>query len=357
MDRLPVENNLNDREYIPSLIENKQSQNEYTPGAEPSIQEEKEKARTIGSRYFDYNQNSQNPKEKDVHFRADNRDSNICSSASSKNFANKESSDSLSNTKDGEVLNCKLDHVKSENKSNYVNTDIPLIDRFLGSRNESEVEICGTKCHALIDTGSMVTTMSQRFYDSLSTKPELLSLDIFQLDVRVAGGSILACSGYIEAEVRIPFLHDKTMAVPVLVVPDMQYSGQIPIITGTNVIRTCKALSCNLSDTSVPQAWDSAFEALQNNMVGVVKSTNQRTITVKPMESKTITGFVRNCKARDAVTEAGDFGLSGSLNICPRVVSIKGNQHYSKIPVKVFNISARTLKIEPRSHLCELHEV
>ena len=57
------------------------------------------------------------------------------------------------------------------------------------------------------------------------------------------------------------------------------------------------------------------------------------------------------------MTEAGDFGLSGSLNICPRVVSIKENQHYSKIPVKVFNISARTLKIEPHSHLCELHEV
>ena len=182
-------------------------------------------------------------------------------------------------------------------------------------------------------------------------------VDIFQLDVRVADGSTLPYSGYIEAEVRIPILHGKTMAVPVLVVPDMQYSGQVPVIIGTNVIRTCKALSCDLSDTSVPQAWNSAFEALQNNVVGIVKSTNQRTINIKPMESKTITGFVRNCKTQDAVTEAGDFGLSGSFNICPRVVSIKGNQHYSKIPVKVFNISARTLKIEPHSHLCELHEV
>ena len=84
MDRLPVEKN--DREYIPSMIENKQSQTEYTHGAEQSIKEEKEKARTIESRYFDYNQNSQNPKENDVHFRVDNRDSNISSRASSKIF-------------------------------------------------------------------------------------------------------------------------------------------------------------------------------------------------------------------------------------------------------------------------------
>ena len=69
------------------------------------------------------------------------------------------------------------------------------------------------------------------------------------------------------------------------------------------------------------------------------------------MEYKTIMGFVLNCKAQEAVIEPGDLGLSGSLSVCPRVVSIKENHNFTRIPVRICNISARAIKIEPRSQL------
>lgn len=257
------------------------------------------------------------------------------------------------------VLHCELDpQTESTNKySNDRKGEAPFIDRLLGSRNESEIEICGMKCKALIDTGSMVTTMSQSVYENMPVKPEILSLDTLQLEIKAAGGTTLPYSGYIEAEINVPFLQNKPMLVPVLVVPDTQCSGQVPVIIGTNIIRTCKDMSGSGLDRDVPQEWNIAFQSLQNNVVGVVRSTNKRTMTIKPMESKTITGSVRNCKAKDAVTEAGDFGISGSLNICPRVVAIKENHTYSRVPVRICNISARPIQIEPRSQLCELHEV
>ena len=109
----------------------------------------------------------------------------------------------------------------------------------------------------------------------MSTKPELLSLDTFQLKVGAAGGALLPYCGYVGSEIKIPFLQPRTMYVPVLVVSDMQYSGQVPVIIGTNIIRACRNLSCKVLHISEPSEWDSAFEVLQNNVVGVDKSTNR----------------------------------------------------------------------------------
>ena len=56
------------------------------------------------------------------------------------------------------------------------------------------------------------------------------------------------------------------------------------------------------------------------------------------------------------MTEPKDLGLSGSLIFCPRVVAIKEKYNFTQILVRIRNMSARVIKIQPRSHLCE-HEV
>ena len=254
---------------------------------------------------------------------------------------------------DAEV-NCKIDHsMKSDDTSFDWIENEPIMDRMIGNKNESDIEICGVKCKALIDTGSSMTTLSQSFYDSMHKKPELLSFDTFKLDIRVAGGTQVPYSGYILADITVPFLNNRSMEFPVLIVQDKQYPGQVPVIIGTNVIGRFKILA---DDAIVPDQWNFAFEALQDNAVGTVKSTN-RPITLKPMESRIINGSVRNCKTQDVITEPGDYGLSGSLNVCPRVVSLKENNKFHRVPVKVCNISAKAIKIKPHAPLCDLHEV
>lgn len=100
-----------------------------------------------------------------------------------------------------------------------------------------------------------------------------------------------------------------------------------------------------------------AFDSLLDETIPV-KTTNNFYIRIGPGEVKTLNGIVR--KAGDvhtAVTEHFDNSLSGDLTICPRVVSLKTPGTTSRIPVRVCNLSARTIEIPPRSLLCSLSKV
>ena len=118
-------------------------------------------------------------------------------------------------------LNCRLEHnsKSDDNSIVWIETE-SFMNRMIGNKNESDLEICGVKCKALIDTGSSMTTMSRSFYESLCNKPELLSFDTFKLDVRAAGGTQVPYSGYIKADSKVPLLNDRPMWFPVLVVQD-----------------------------------------------------------------------------------------------------------------------------------------
>ena len=90
--------------------------------------------------------------------------------------------------------------------------------------------------------------------------------------------------------------------------------------------------------------------------VGSVKSTSK--IILQPMEAKTITGFVRKTQQVDsAVTETAEAGCSSRVQVCPRVVTLNKPGNSARVPVKVFNLSAKAVTIQPKTILCELQEV
>ena len=112
-----------------------------------------------------------------------------------------------------------------------------FLNLLIRSFNEGDIVLQGSSAKALLDTGSMVSTVSQSFYDSLADKPELNSLDALGLNVSIAAGTSLNYSGFIECNILIPFLSDISFDVPVLVVPDNHVNSSCPVIIGTNVIR------------------------------------------------------------------------------------------------------------------------
>ena len=103
---------------------------------------------------------------------------------------------------------------------------------------------------ALIDSGSMISTISLSGYKTLSDKPELR--DISSLEVSVADGSVLPYLGYVECCVSVPLLCEQELNVPLLVVPDNEFNTQCPVILGTNVIRFYKEFVSDVED--VPQS-------------------------------------------------------------------------------------------------------
>ncbi|KAK3088701.1 hypothetical protein FSP39_022540 [Pinctada imbricata] len=230
-----------------------------------------------------------------------------------------------------------------------------LFDRLVGSTNESEVFVNGCKTMALIDTGSMVTSVSYSFYEKLMPSPELHDMREFELTVKGANDSVLPYLGYIEADISIPSLNDNTFTIPLLVVPDTEYNFKVPIIVGTNAIRLFRNTELR---GMVPEAWQNAFVTLFDNCGVPVRSTNKRPITLKPNEMKTIHGLARCIDDMSkAITEQADTSLSGGIVICPRVLDLGSRNKVSRVPVRVCNLSAHVVHIPPKSKICNLQSV
>ena len=145
-----------------------------------------------------------------------------------------------------------------------------LLERMVGSSNESYIIINGVKTSGLIDSGSIITSISESFYHSLTPLPELRNITEFGLSIQSAGGAKLLYKGYIEAEISAPFLSNSVFNVPLLVVSDTEYNKDVPIIVGTNVIRLCKA---SVPTSDVPVEWQTAFDSICDDAVPVKTTT------------------------------------------------------------------------------------
>lgn len=228
-----------------------------------------------------------------------------------------------------------------------------VLNRLVGDSNVSSVTVSGVETSGLIDTGSMITSISEKFYQSLQPLPVLHDITEFGLSVESATGAHLPYKGYIEADISVPFLVDVSFCIPLLVVPTTSYNSNVPIIVGTNLIRLCKNYSI---ENSLPEEWQTAVDSLCNSVQ--VRTVNTHAIKVHPNEVKTIHGFARKVDDTEtAVTEHIDSCLSGGLTICPRVVSLKSPGNTVRVPVRVCNLSAKVIYIQPKSLLCSLHSV
>ena len=70
--------------------------------------------------------------------------------------------------------------------------------------NISDIVINKQKCKALIDTGSVVSTITKSFYDTLTDVPLFPLGDL--LEIETATGNLLPYDGYIESFIQIPGL-------------------------------------------------------------------------------------------------------------------------------------------------------
>ena len=146
---------------------------------------------------------------------------------------------------------------------------------------------------------------------------------------------------YVEATVKLPFSEASVHAL-LLVVPTTEYSKKVLIIVGTNIINRLKP---QISENEeVPVAWQSAFASLCNNQVGVVKLTTR--LTLQPMEVRDVNCFTRKAyNVESAITEPLDSEEGTKIGICPRIVSLENPGKTARVPVRIFNISAKVMTL------------
>ena len=225
----------------------------------------------------------------------------------------------------------------------------------VGKTNDSTITIDGQPIRALTDTGSDISTMSDKCFNLMDPRPKLRNMSDFNLNITGASGASIPYIGYFEAEVCLPGSEHEPAIVPILVVPVTKYSGQVPVIVGTNIIGELK-VHAQQTDIDIPTAWNTAFAAFTATDSKFVKSTNKKPIVAHPNQVVTINGLVRDTSNyENAVTE--NLEDNHVFNVCPRIVAVKSNSKTARVPVRVCNISARPITIKPKSQLCSLQEV
>lgn len=237
--------------------------------------------------------------------------------------------------------------MRGQDASISPSSPVPLV----GSANESHVSINGTLTKCLIDTGSMISTIGKSFFYSLDPHPVLCQLSDFSLDITGANGSKVPYLGYSVLDISFPSFKSNTISVPILIVPDTDYSLTVPFIVGTNILNYLKSSGTE----GLPSPLSDTLDSLPGEHTTPVTLLHQRTIIVRPYETITLDGKVRNIGSMSAgVTESTD---SLMLNICPRLVKLQPGSSFCRVPVRVCNLTARPISIHPRMTVCNLQDV
>ena len=209
------------------------------------------------------------------------------------------------------------------------------------------------KC--LLDSGSMVSTISQSAFQSLNPNVHLHPLDSLGLTLSVADGSSLIYSGYSTVAISIPLLSSFSLDIPVLVIPDNAINNSSPVIVGTNVLCRCKTfLTKSADEITIPTDWRLAIDSLDTRTYPLIVC-GKKNIIITPFESITINGIARNVEysISSVITETPD-AVRGFIAFS-RVVNLHDTTD-AKVPVRICNVTNKTLTLKPKSVLCTIFE-
>ena len=101
--------------------------------------------------------------------------------------------------------------------------------------NQSIVHVNSLKCYTVIDSGLMVSTVSDHVLKLMKPVPVVKNLEEFQLLVSVAGGSKFPYFGYVKVEVQIPLIQNHPICIHMSVVTKSDLSDRVPVIVGITI--------------------------------------------------------------------------------------------------------------------------
>ena len=125
-------------------------------------------------------------------------------------------------------MSFKLQPVGRQERSDSVRKR-SFVDKVVGKANEVSLTVHEQPVIALLDTGSMVSTMSA----SLSLKVQPLE---HLLTVEAAGGHKLSYLGYVEVDITCADINIFDLSVIMLIVPNTKYHDKVPVLLGTNIL-------------------------------------------------------------------------------------------------------------------------
>ncbi|ESO93023.1 hypothetical protein LOTGIDRAFT_162047 [Lottia gigantea] len=227
------------------------------------------------------------------------------------------------------------------------------VHELVGQLNLAKVEIANKLSTALLDTGSMISTVDSHYYYSFLSSFPLYPLDDL-LEVRLAGGHRLCYTGYIEVPFHIPFSNFYISAL-FLVVPSSTVSTNVHFIIGTNILdripdEDVKALN------SAWRAAVSVFGRQKNGTDKIYPLRTFRSVKIAPNSSTCI-----SCSVNVPSPFPGryyfvsdDISTPSSLQVLPGIFENgSSTQSTKRFKVKVQNTSNKYVTI-PEFNLDDL---
>lgn len=247
------------------------------------------------------------------------------------------------------------------------------IQKIVGSSNEADVKVDGKKAKALVDTGSGISTISEKFYRENLQHRELQSLyDMLQIEC--ANGESLPYLGFVEVDFEsdgIPIKNAQTSIF--LIVPDTTYNLKTPILVGTNILRhligSCRE---NFGERFVQTAalytpWFLAFRSMayqektmkrNNNRLAIVRSAENSKIIIKPNSNICIKGYIdtRSMVHHPETAAIFDHTEKSCLPIDLDIVPTCFNYSIQtrEVNIHISNVTTRMVSVQSRSILCEI---
>ncbi|XP_070579112.1 uncharacterized protein [Ptychodera flava] len=241
-------------------------------------------------------------------------------------------------------------------------------DRLVGEPNEMYASVNGISCRCLIDTGSQVTMVSSSFYDQ---NLKSLPIDPVEelLEIRGAGGQAVPFLGCIEVGISFPkevFGDGQEFTVLALVVPDTEYSKEVPVTVGTNLLGLYKyqttggkrkhgVVQCHRISTIGRQALQrlearDRFIGKKGNL-GVVRALLSSPLRVPPNQAETLWGKAKSGPPGDkyvvTIEPSGRWDEHSGWISGPILAEMTCGRKKSKVPIVVQNRTSKTLVLKP----------
>lgn len=193
--------------------------------------------------------------------------------------------------------------------------DVPTLEALVGPCCETVIKVDGEVARALLDSGSQVTIISEKFYRSRLSSVPLEQPDC-NLTINGAGGQKIPFLGCVRVQVQLPVEvagTAKAIDTVAVVGPDTAFSARVPVIIGTNTIR-CFAREFSLgtnpshqtpTPSPIPCAVAFAYQDASGHREGRLAPVRLKgaAVTLPPNSTTDVRGMVRlnQLATRDAV--------------------------------------------------------
>ena len=219
-----------------------------------------------------------------------------------------------------------------------------IVDRVIGTCPSVDVVMDGVVVPCLLDTGSMVTMITESFFKENFKFAELKQSSSW-LTLLAANGLEIPYVGYIEFDMEVN--GNKIPNRGVLIVKDSAGNKSSPGIVGMNVLSQCPSL--------LPNSWNTNKVSTVKN-IGFARVAGGA-ITLIPAQSMKVIAVTGNHFSQNAVIEPLRGNYPHILKGIVVANTLSENRGNGTFNVKIVNVGQEPIFLKPKTKVGLIHNV